>query len=45
LGLTKEAFADAANIDRTYGSEIERAIANSLLYILSRISSILSIGI
>ena len=45
LGLTQEAFADAAGIDRTYASQIERAIANPSLSVLIRISLSLRISI
>lgn len=36
--MSQEEFADAAEIDRTYASQIERAIANPSLSILCRIA-------
>lgn len=34
VGISQEAFADLAGIDRTYASQIERGIANPSLEVL-----------
>lgn len=40
-GLSQEALALAANVDRTYVSQLERGVANPSLVILHRISKVL----
>lgn len=40
-GLSQEALALAAEIDRTYISQLERGVANPSLMILYRISNVL----
>jgi len=41
LGLTQEALALQAEVDRTYVSQLERGIANPSILILHRISTVL----
>jgi len=41
LGLTQEELAFQAGIDRTYASQIERAIANPSLAIICALSDVL----
>lgn len=43
VGMSQEVFADACGIDRTYASQIERAIANPSLSVLCRIADVLQI--
>lgn len=40
-GLSQEALALAADVDRTYVSQLERGVANPSLIILHRISKVL----
>lgn len=40
-GLSQEALALAAEVDRTYVSQLERGVANPSLLILHRISDVL----
>lgn len=40
-GLSQEALALAAEVDRTYVSQLERGVANPSLIILHRISNVL----
>ncbi|MFH1493365.1 MAG: helix-turn-helix transcriptional regulator [Pseudomonadota bacterium] len=40
-GLSQEALALAAEVDRTYVSQLERGVANPSLMILHRISNVL----
>lgn len=40
-GLSQEALALAADVDRTYVSQLERGVANPSLIILHRISMVL----
>ncbi len=40
-GLTQEALALAAEVDRTYVSQLERGIANPSLLILHRLAKVL----
>jgi transcriptional regulator with XRE-family HTH domain len=42
LGLTQEELAFQAGIDRTYASQIERAIANPSLAIICAIADVLN---
>lgn len=44
-GLSQEALALAAEVDRTYVSQLERGIANPSLIILYRLSSVLGTGL
>lgn len=44
-GLSQEDFADQCGIDRTYASQIERAIANPSLEVLSHIANTLEVSI
>ena len=44
-GLSQEALADAAGLDRTYISGIERAVRNPTLTVLDRISKALNCGV
>ena len=39
LGMTQEELAHALNIDRTYASQIERAIANPSLSVLCSLAT------
>ena len=43
IGLSQEALALAAEIDRTYVSQVERGIANPSLLILYRLASVLGV--
>ena len=43
IGLSQEALALSADVDRTYVSQIERAIGNPSLGILCRLASILDV--
>ncbi len=45
LKLSQEALADAAEIDRTYASQIERGIANPSLEVLCKLSLALDISL
>ena len=45
LGLSKEALALQAEVDRTYVSQLERGIANPSLLILHRISTVLGMDL
>lgn len=45
LGLSQEAFADEAGIDRTYVSQIERGIANPSLSVIAKIADVFKIAI
>ncbi len=44
-GLSQEALALSADVDRTYVSQIERGIGNPSLLILSRLCEILDVGV
>lgn len=41
LGISQEILAEKANIDRTYASQIERAIANPSLTVLCSLANAL----
>jgi len=43
MNLSQEEFAGAAEIDRTYASQIERAVANPSLAVLCRIAEVLNV--
>jgi transcriptional regulator with XRE-family HTH domain len=43
LGISQEAFADKAGIDRTYASQIERCKANPSLAVLCSVAEALGI--
>lgn len=43
LGLTQEELAHQVSIDRTYASQIERAIANPSLSVLCNLASVLDL--
>jgi transcriptional regulator with XRE-family HTH domain len=43
LGLSQEELAHGANIDRTYASQIERAIANPSLSVLCSLADVLQL--
>jgi transcriptional regulator with XRE-family HTH domain len=45
LHLSQEALADAAEIDRTYTSQIERSIANPSLEVLCKLANALDISL
>jgi transcriptional regulator with XRE-family HTH domain len=45
LKLTQEDLADKASIDRTYASQIERAIANPSLTVLCSLANALNITV
>lgn len=45
LGLSQEALADAADIDRTYVSQLERAKVNPSLAVLVRIAGALNVTV
>jgi transcriptional regulator with XRE-family HTH domain len=42
-GLSQEEFAEKAQIDRTYVSQIERAVANPSLSVLCKIADVFKI--
>ena len=42
-GLSQEAFADAAGMDRTYVSGIERGVRNPTIKVLDRLASTLGV--
>ena len=44
-GLSQEALADAAGLDRTYVSGLERGIRNPTVKVLDHLASVLSIRI
>ena len=44
LKLSQQELADAANIDRTYASQIERSIANPSLLVVESIAKALNIN-
>ncbi len=43
LGISQETLADYAGIDRTYASQIERAIANPSLSVLCNVANALDL--
>ncbi len=45
LGLSQEAFAYEAQIDRTYVSQIERGIANPSLSVIAKIADVFKLEI
>lgn len=45
IGLSQEALALAADVDRTYVSQLERGIANPSLLILYRIAKVLQVPV
>lgn len=45
LGLSQEALALQAEVDRTYVSQLERGIANPSILILHRISTVLGMDL
>ena len=45
LGLSQEALALQAEVDRTYVSQLERGVANPSLLILHRISLVLGVDL
>ena len=45
VGLSQEALALAAEVDRTYVSQLERGIANPSLLILYRIAKVLEVPV
>jgi len=45
LGISQETLAEIANIDRTYASQIERAIANPSLTVLCSIANALEMNL
>ena len=45
LGLTQEALALQAEVDRTYVSQLERGIANPSILILHRLSMVLGMDL
>lgn len=45
VGLSQEAFAYEAGIDRTYVSQIERGIANPSLSVLCKIADVFDISL
>lgn len=45
LGLSQEALALQAEVDRTYVSQLEREVANPSLLILHRISVVLGVDL
>lgn len=44
-GLSQEQLAFDAEIDRTYVSQIERAVINPSLFVLFRVSSVLGVSV
>ena len=45
LGLSQEALASQADVDRTYVSQLERGVANPSILILQRISIVLGMDL
>lgn len=45
MGITQEELADLAGIDRTYASQMERAIANPSLTVLCRVADALELNL
>ena len=45
LGITQEELADLAGIDRTYASQLERAIANPSLTVLCKVADALGVSL
>lgn len=45
LGITQEELADLAGIDRTYASQLERAIANPSLTVLCKVANSLDLNL
>ena len=45
LGLSQEALALQAEVDRTYVSQLERGVANPSILILHRISTVLGMDL
>lgn len=45
LDISQEVLADLAGIDRTYASQLERAIANPSLSVLCRLANALQISL
>lgn len=45
LGLSQEALALAAEVDRTYVSQIERGVANPSLLILHRLAAVMGLSL
>ena len=43
--LSQEELADAASIDRTYVSQLERALVNPSLAVLVRVASALNVNV
>lgn len=43
MGITQEELADLAGIDRTYASQLERAIANPSLTVLCKVADALQL--
>jgi transcriptional regulator with XRE-family HTH domain len=44
LGLSQEAMALEAGIDRTYASQIERGVSNPSLRVICAVAEILGVG-
>lgn len=45
LGITQEELADLAGIDRTYASQLERAIANPSLTVMCKVADALQLNL
>lgn len=45
VGLSQEEFAEEAQIDRTYVSQIERGVANPSLSVLCKIADVFNIEV
>lgn len=45
LGISQEALADLVGIDRTYASQIERAVANPSLEVMAALSEALKLDL
>jgi transcriptional regulator with XRE-family HTH domain len=45
IGLSQEGLALEAEVDRTYVSQIERAISNPSLLVLAKIASVLQVEV
>jgi len=43
LGISQEQLSDIADIDRTYASQLERAIANPSLSVICRVAEALDL--
>lgn len=45
VGMSQEELADTAGIDRSYGSRIERGIANPSIEMLAKLAEVLGVTV